>query len=136
MRNMTEHEIQNAIRVYISQQRLGVIFRANVGSAWAGMVVNKTRDTVTLKNYRPFSTGLPNGFPDLFGFRTVTITPDMVGQTIAVFCGLEIKTARGRVRDDQVKMLGFLQQSGCRAGIARSTEDAKKILEGKEVNKT
>ncbi len=128
---MTEHELQNAIRVYISRQRLGVIFRGNVGRSWTGNP-HRTPDGLLLTDYRPFSTGLPVGFPDLFGFRSVTITPDMVGQTLAVFCGLEIKTKTGRVRTEQTQMIDFMQSHGCLAGIARSEIDATKILKGKE----
>lgn len=128
---MTEHELQNAIRVYISRQRLGVIFRGNVGRAWTG-TPHRALDGLLLTDYRPFSTGLPVGFPDLFGFRPVTVTPDMVGQTLAVFCGLEIKTKTGRIRPEQTQMIDFMRSHGCLAGIARSETDAEKILNGKE----
>lgn len=131
-RPMTEHELQNAIRVYISKHHLGVIFRGNVGKAWTG-IPHRTPDGLLLREYRPFSTGLPVGFPDLFGFRTITITPDMVGQKIALFCGLEIKTKTGRVRPEQVRMLDFMQSSGCLSGIARSTADAGEILRKEEL---
>jgi hypothetical protein len=125
-----EHELQNAIRVYVSKLKLGTLFRANVGSGWTGKS-RREGNKVIIENPRRLNTGLPSGFPDLFGFRTITITPDMVGQRIAVFCGLEIKTKLGRVRDDQMAMLKYLQECNCRAGIARSTSDAEEILSGK-----
>ena len=31
---MTEHELQNLIRLHISENKLGTMFRANVGSGW------------------------------------------------------------------------------------------------------
>ena len=70
------------------------------------------------------------GFPDLFGFVPVTITPDMVGKQIAVFAAVEVKQKSGRISMKQRDMLAFLQQHGARAGIARSTEDAARILSG------
>lgn len=36
--------------------------------------------------------GLGNGSPDNCGWRSITITPDMVGKHIAVFVGAEVKT--------------------------------------------
>ena len=83
---MTEHELQNLIRLHISENKLGTMFRANVGSGWTGTVHKSSARSVTIYGARRFSTGLPAGFPDLFGFRTITITPNMVGKEMAVFC--------------------------------------------------
>lgn len=68
--------------------------RINCGSGWVGEIVKKTRDTITLKNPRPFH-GAPNGTPDLCGWTSVKITPDMVGQTVAVFTAEEVKATGG-----------------------------------------
>ena len=87
---MTEHELQNLIRLHISENKLGTMFRANVGSGWTGTVHKSSARSVTSYGARRFSTGLPAGFPDLFGFRTITVTPGMVGKEIADFCGIEI----------------------------------------------
>ena len=124
---MTEHELQNLIRLYISENKLGTMFRANVGSGWTGTVHKSSARSVTIYGARRFSTGLPAGFPDLFGFRTITVTPGMVGKEIAVFCGIEIK------KPVQQNMLDYLQERGARAGIARSCEDAEQILSGKQL---
>jgi len=56
------------------------------------------------------------------------ITPDMVGQRVAVFCSVEVKSARGRVRPDQAAWLAAVQSAGGIAGIARSPEEAAAIL--------
>ena len=90
-------------------------------------------NTILLVNPRPFSTGLPIGFPDLFGFVPVTITPDMVGQEIAVFAAVEVKQKTGRVSAKQRDMMAFLQKHGARAGVARSVDDAARILSGEGV---
>ena len=123
-------EREHAIRTYVSKFKLGTLFRANVGSGWTGKS-RRDGNKVIIENPRRLNTGLPSGFPDLFGFRTVTITPDMVGQKVAVFCGLEIKTKIGRVRNDQLTMLKYLKECNCRAGVARSTSDVEEILSGK-----
>jgi hypothetical protein len=133
-----EHELQNTIRLEISKQQLGTIFRANVGRGWTGqtanMVLNPQVTRLTLTNPRPFSTGLPIGFPDLFGLKPIAITPDMVGQHVAIFVALEVKDTGGRVSEKQKNMLSFLQQQGARAGVVRSVADAVRILNGEESN--
>ena len=132
-----EHDLQNTIRLHVSREQLGTLFRANVGQGWTGKVqrMHMTPDTNTilLVNPRPFSTGLPVGFPDLFGFVPVTITPDMVGRQVAVFAAVEVKQKTGRISVKQRDMLAFLQRQGARAGIARSVDDAARILSGEGV---
>ena len=132
-----EHDLQNEIRLHVAREQLGTLFRANVGQGWAGKVqrmhLTPDTNTILLVNPRPFSTGLPVGFPDLFGFVPVTITPDMVGQEIAVFAAVEVKQKTGRVSTKQRDMLAFLQQQGARAGVARSVDDAAHILSGEGV---
>lgn len=132
-----EHDLQNEIRLHIAREQLGTLFRANVGQGWAGKVqrmhLTPDTNTILLINPRPFSTGLPVGFPDLFGFVPVTITPDMVGQEIAVFAAVEVKQKTGRVSAKQRDMMAFLQKHGARAGVARSVDDAARILSGEGV---
>lgn len=132
-----EHDLQNEIRLHVARKQLGTLFRANVGQGWAGKVqrmhLTPDTNTILLVNPRPFSTGLPVGFPDLFGFVPVTITPDMVGRQVAVFAAVEVKQKHGRVSSRQQAMLGFLQAQGARAGVARSVDDAARILSGEGV---
>jgi hypothetical protein len=72
--------------------------------------------------------GLARGSADLIGWRTVTITPDMVGQRLAVFTSIEVKTPTGRVRPEQTAWLGAVQVAGGIAGIARSVPDALQLV--------
>lgn len=71
--------------------------------------------------------GLCPGSSDLIGLRTITITPDMVGQTLAVFTAIEVKD-RGRATPEQQAFIAMVQQAGGLAGIARSVDDARTIL--------
>ena len=71
--------------------------------------------------------GLCPGSSDLIGLRQVTITPDMVGQTIAQFVAIEVKD-RGRLTEQQQAFITMVQQAGGLAGVARSVEDARRIL--------
>lgn len=73
--------------------------------------------------------GLARGSADLIGWRTIVITPEMVGQRIAVFTSLEIKTPTGRVDHLQRHWLQAVEQAGGIAGVARSVGDALRIIE-------
>lgn len=71
--------------------------------------------------------GLCPGSSDLIGLRQITITPDMVGQTVAVFTAIEVKD-RGRATPEQQAFITMVQAAGGLAGIARSVDDARTIL--------
>ena len=77
--------------------------------------------------YVQFGVGSPGG-SDLIGYRRVTVTPEMVGQDVAVFAAVEVKTARGRVRPEQQQFVDHIRGAGGIAGIARSVDEAKNIL--------
>ena len=87
-------------------------------------------NTGTLKDQhgRPVQFGLARGSADLIGYRTITITPDMVGQQVAVFASIEVKTPTGRIRPEQQAWLETVQAAGGIAGVARSVEDALRIV--------
>lgn len=69
---------------------------------------------------RYFSTGVPKGFSDLFGFRKSD------GQ--AVF--IEVKIPSGRPSDQQKHFLSAMQKAGAIAGICRSVEEAEDLIRG------
>jgi len=91
-------------------------------------------------NGRPvrYGVGDPGG-SDLIGFRSVTITPEMVWQNIAVFTALEVKkpgwvprNAADRKRfDDQVRFINMVISFGGIAGIVRSPDDALGLLKAR-----
>ena len=76
----------------------------------------------------PVRYGLQPGSADLIGWRTITITPEMVGQQVAVFTSIEVKSATGRLRPEQRQWMEAVQAAGGIAGVARSVEDAEQIL--------
>lgn len=97
-----EHAIQNRIRVALSNTC--VVFRVNVGTGY-------TQDG------RYFTTGVPSGFTDLFGFRK--------SDGKAIF--IEVKTSKGKPTQKQVNFIQQMQLNGAIAGICRSAEDAIKL---------
>nr|DAF19084.1 MAG TPA: Nuclease [Caudoviricetes sp.] len=125
----SEHEIQNEIRVAVGKEQSATLFRANVGEAWTGTLAASKLNRIVIEDARRFRSGLPIGFPDLFGFRTVTVTPEMVGRKLAVFAFLEVKKPGGRTSKAQEKMHAFLHEAGAVGGIARSAEEAVTLLQ-------
>lgn len=76
----------------------------------------------------PVRYGLATGSSDLIGFVPVTITPDMVGQTVAVFVSVETKAGKGRATREQAAWIAMVQRFGGRAGICRTDMDLTTIL--------
>ena len=109
----SEQSIQQHIRLTCSTGSTR-LFRNNTG-------------TLRDQHGRPVSFGLAKGSADLIGWRTVTITPEMVGTQVAVFTSIEVKTPTGRIRPEQQQWLDAVQAAGGIAGVARSVEDALRI---------
>ena len=70
------------------------------------------------------------GGHDAIGWRTVVITPDMVGQRLPVFASIDAKVGDDRLSDDQIKWGNWVSAAGGLAGEARSVQDAIDILTG------
>lgn len=68
------------------------------------------------------------GGADLIGWKTITVTPEMVGQKIAQFVGLEVKTPTGRIRPEQENFLRVLKAAGGLGGVVRSPAQAVEII--------
>lgn len=111
---MSEQRIQQEIRLACSRGPIR-LWRNNVGR-----LLDQQGRMVTF--------GLCPGSADLVGFRTVTITPEMVGQQVAVFAAVEVKTTTGRATPQQTAWLEHVSAAGGLAGIARSVEEARGIL--------
>lgn len=74
-----------------------------------------------------FGVASPGG-SDLIGYRTIEITPDMVGQKVAVFTAIEIKTPTGRATPAQRHFIDHIRAAGGIAAIVRSVAEAQRIL--------
>ena len=102
-----EHIIQNHIRKALSPY--AVIFRANVGK-------------VRTPDGRFFDTGLPPGFPDLFGFRKSD------GKMIFI----EVKSPHGKLSKLQQWFLDNTRDFPVIYGVCRSADDALRLVNGVE----
>lgn len=87
------------------------LMRANVGSV-------RTADG------RRFSTGLPKGFPDLFGILPPWESKS--GAPVPVF--LEAKVRPNRPTDEQVAFLDHYKRMGCICGVVYSVDEAWALL--------
>jgi hypothetical protein len=112
----SETHLQQEIRLALGTKPDLRLYRNNCGS----LPDPRTGRLVTF--------GLARGSADLIGWRTVTITPDMVGQQLAVFTSIEVKTPTGRMAPLQANWLDAVQNAGGIAGVARSVTDATNIV--------
>lgn len=117
---MTEHEIQNKIRVELAER--AVLFRTNAGRFWQGRrVYSREFGQMVLVDLQAVE-GLPAGYSDLSGVR--------VCDGRAVF--IEVKRPGQKPRADQQRFLEVMARYGALAGAAHSVDEAKKIIEGME----
>lgn len=63
------------------------------------------------------------GSSDLMAVKPTVITPEMVGQTLAVFVAVEVKTATGRQSEPQKKWQKAVEKLGVKYILARSEND-------------
>lgn len=110
-----ESDIQNQIRLALSQH--GIVFRTNAGDFWQGeRVYSQEFHQEVLINIRRV-TGLPEGFSDLL----------FIGDGKIAF--IEVKKKGATVRKRQAKFIETMRSLHHRAGVARSVEDALKMIE-------
>lgn len=118
----------------LEASKIGVVlFRNNVAKAWVGKgrpeiykkhtVVDVFKGDVILRGARILHAGLFKGSHDLIGYKSITVTPEMVGQKIAIFTGVEDKGPRDKVREEQAKFHNAIINAGGYSLVARSTDD-------------
>lgn len=108
------------------------LFRQHSVMAWAGKIVSRTANTVTLLHPYPIKVGTP-GISDLGGLTCVLITPEMIGQHVGIYLAIEAKFGRGRATTEQADFIAMVRGLGGRAGIARSADEAARIIEGRSL---
>lgn len=106
------------------------IFRQHSGLFWTGQVLSHTGNKLVLLNPRAIKVGTP-GIADLGGATSVIITPDMLGQRVAIDVQIEVKFGRGRATAEQTAYIATMSTLGARAGIAHSVEEAAEIISGR-----
>lgn len=113
----SEHRIQNEIRLALSEY--GIVLRLNSGIFWQGKRVwSNEFQQYALIDLRPVQ-GCPEGTSDLL----------FLGENSNV-AFVECKTRTGTAREKQKRFIEIMHQYGIKADIARSIEDALKIIGG------
>jgi hypothetical protein len=113
-----ETKIQNLILMSLSKAGC-LVFRNESAGAWVGKVLHKDANQVTLTDARMIRFGLAVGSADIIG-----IAP------CGRFLAIEIKTSTGRPTKEQLRFIEAVNNAGGKAGIARSVEDALKLIRG------
>jgi len=111
----SEHEIQQRIRLACGRGAVR-LWRNNTGA-----LVDQQGRFVRF--------GLCKGSSDLIGLRSLEVTSEMVGQRLAQFVALEVKTVSGTVSPEQRAFLQLVQQQGGLGAICRSIAQAQAVLD-------
>ena len=128
----SEANIQNDILIALSKAG-ATVFRNNTGMGWVGMgldgkpaqpcrkvmQVTVYPGDVVIRNARPLHAGLVKGGSDIIGWNAC-----------GLFTAVEVKKTTGRATEDQLRFIEAVRAKGGRAGVARSVDDALRILEG------
>lgn len=145
MTTTPETHIQADILLDIGATPDGRFFRNTVGAGWQGNVVARNsgmvrlaQGDVVIRNARAVTFGLCVGSSDIIGWRSVLITPAMVGNVIAAFSALEVKTPTGRTPTgrmtggrtslEQARFIDAVLAAGGLAGVVRGPGDARQVL--------
>lgn len=113
----SENRIQSEIRLALSP--FGIVLRLNSGKFWQGeRVWSNEFQQYVLVNLRPVQ-GCPEGTPDLL----------FLGEQNNV-AFIECKTKKGTAREKQKRFIEIMHNYGIKADLARSVEDALKIIGG------
>jgi hypothetical protein len=124
-----EGDMQARIRIALGKWAPHArLFRNNRGVFWAGKLVQNQAGLVVLAQARKVECGLTPGASDLVGLTTITITPDMVGQRLAVFTAGEVKRPGVGVPEHQQKFVDFVRAAGGFADVIRSEDDAVRLV--------
>ena len=67
------------------------------------------------------------GSSDMIGWKTVTVTEDMVGKKVAIFQSIEIKTKNDRLRKEQKIWNKVAEKAGGLIAVWKENKDGKSI---------
>lgn len=140
---MNESNVLKTIMLKVS--KMGVsIFRNNVGTGFVGrsqkiikpvtvlingIPVSLKPGDIVIQEPRMLNAGLHKGSSDLIGWKSIKITPEMVGKNIAVFTSIEGKKHNGRISPEQTLWIQVIRNAGGIAGVARSENEAENLIE-------
>ena len=98
---------------------------AAFGARWFRNNVGRLRDLTG----RYVTYGLCVGSSDVIGWTPITIGPEHVGRTLAVFTAFECKVGRNVTTVEQGAFLAAVKAQGGIAAVVRRVEDADAAVE-------
>jgi hypothetical protein len=152
---MTEHEIQQRVLMRLNSRRGVRVFRNNIGMGFSGtefidreklfnalqhvmrLLLKFPEKTIAgilykcgiiiLSKPRRIRFGLHPGSGDLIGWKSITISPEMVGKKIAILTSVEVKSSHGRLSEDQKNWIEQVTVAGGIARMVKTTDEADEI---------
>lgn len=116
MTRNTETNIQSAVLLAVGSRHDCMAWR------------NQTGGFRAMDNpQRIVKVGTP-GAPDILSVVAVKITPDMVGKTVGVAVGIEVKTPTGKQREEQTKWQAAFEKRGGIYLLSRGPEQASEQM--------
>lgn len=115
---MTEKSIQSDILRVCGSMSHVRLFRNTVGVGYVGRPGALTK----------IRFGLMPGSADLIGWRTITVTPDLLGAEIAQFVSIEVKKPGGKPSPEQWNWFYQVRQFGGMSDICTNAFDAQQRL--------
>jgi hypothetical protein len=131
-----QHESENAVkaRAKVAMSNAGAVTFANLSGAGVfGKVLSVAKGNIYTVVGKILRAGLGasekiKGSPDRVGYKSVVITPAMVGRRVAIFVGVELKADDGDLTVEQDWFLRALAKAGAICGVARTAEEAEAII--------
>ena len=122
----SESEIQQAIQ--LEAPKMGVTLLRNNSGAFKDETGRLVRYGLgQISNTQPYKSS------DLIGWTEVVVTPEMVGQRIAIFTAVEIKRQSWKATKDereekQRNFINWIKARGGIAGMVNSVDDFVKLF--------
>lgn len=138
---MEEARVQGEIFLEIGSLPDTRLFRNTVGLGFHGQKLESIyiskpgifkipKGYTLLKHSRPVKFGLFKGSSDLVGYTKKTITPDMVGKTVAIFTSIEVKAnEKKKSSPEQKNWIQKVLEWGGFAGVAHNSKTAQGIID-------
>ncbi len=94
------------------------------------LVWSKDRRVLTIYGPRPVKFGLAKDSGDLIGWRSVVVTPEMVGKKIAIFTSGEVKVPGKKLAPGQENWMRAVRGAGGIADVVYGPDDLIKLDTG------
>lgn len=126
---LTENDIANKIL-----EKYPMTFRNDNGMGYVGgKKCRNDKGQIIIINPKIIKYGLFPGSSDRIGWTTIKITKEMVGQDIAIFTSIEIKTEGDRLSKEQKRWNKIVRKAGGISEVWKANGYDLIMLEGHEI---